>query len=57
MRTNSLNNFEAITKRNSIINDSGNEWADRKDNMKKRHAKLNKTQRGVSHKRSWTEVV
>ena len=44
-------NFEAITKRNNVVNEQGAEWQERKDRMKKRH----KTQRGNSAKRNWSE--
>ena len=46
-------NFEATTKRNNVIDESGTEWQDRKVRMKKRH----KTQRGNSQKRNWTEAA
>ncbi|QEQ94745.1 hypothetical protein pEp_SNUABM10_00049 [Erwinia phage pEp_SNUABM_10] len=51
------NNFEKITKRNSITDEAGSEWADRKQQARKRHAKLNKTQRGTSNKRNWSEAI
>lgn len=46
-------NFEPITKRNSVINEHGAEWQERKVRMKKRH----KTQRGKSEKRNWKEAL
>lgn len=44
-------NFEAITKRNNVVNERSAEWQERKDRMKKRH----KSQRGTSAKRNWNE--
>ena len=50
-------NFEPITKRNSIVDEHGTEWQDRKANARKRHSKLNKVKRGVSNKRNWQEAI
>ncbi|GAB7411929.1 hypothetical protein OUHCRE4_49090 [Enterobacter hormaechei subsp. steigerwaltii] len=42
-------NFEKFTKRDSVVNEHGEQWQERRDHMKKRH----KPQRGNSQKREW----
>ncbi len=42
-------NFEKFTKRDSVVNEHGEAWQERRNRMKKRH----KTQRGGSNKKEW----
>lgn len=42
-------NFEKFTKRDSVVNEQGEQWQERRDRIKKRH----KQQRGNSQKREW----
>ncbi len=42
-------NFEKFTKRDSVVNEHGEQWQERRDRMKKRH----KQQRANSQKREW----